>query len=56
MNWRKSTYSGQSGGNCIEVADRDNRVMVRDTTDKSGPVLKFSPHAWQRFADRVKDA
>jgi hypothetical protein len=54
MNWRKSSYSGQSGGNCVEVADNDNRVMVRDTKDRAGVVLRFPPDAWRKFADQVK--
>jgi hypothetical protein len=29
-------------------------VLVRDTKDRSGPVLRFSPAAWRRFADQVK--
>ncbi len=54
MNWRKSSYSGQSGGNCVEVADHESRVLVRDTKDNQGPMLKFSPDAWRKFADQVK--
>jgi hypothetical protein len=53
--WRKSTYSGNSGGNCVEVADHGRRVSVRDTKqDGTGPVLQFSPAAWHRFANQVK--
>lgn len=54
MNWRKSSYSGQGGGNCVEVADNGNRVLVRDTKDRNGAVLRLSPAAWRRFADQVK--
>ena len=53
-SWRKSSYSGNGGGDCVEVADHGNRVMVRDTKNRSGTVLRFSPGAWRRFADRVK--
>jgi hypothetical protein len=56
MNWRKSSYSGQSGGNCVEVADDDSRVLVRDTKDEHGPMLRFSEDAWRRFAEQVKGA
>jgi hypothetical protein len=53
--WRKSSYSGNGGGSCIEVADHDHRVMVRDTKqDGNGPVLRFGPAAWRRFADQLK--
>jgi len=51
--WRKSSYSG-NGGECVEVADQSARVLVRDTQDRTGPVLRFTPVAWRRFADQVK--
>ena len=54
MNWRKSSYSADNGGNCIEVADRKGRVLVRDTKDRTGPTLRFTPDAWRRFAKQVK--
>jgi hypothetical protein len=44
---------GGVGSSCIEVAS-DGAVMVRDTTDRTGPVLRFDPDAWRRFADTVK--
>jgi hypothetical protein len=56
LSWRKSSYSGGSGGNCVEVADHDHRVMVRDTKDRTGPVLAFTPDAWRRFADQLKQS
>jgi len=52
LTWRKSSFSG-SEANCVEVAARD-RVLVRDTKDKSGAVLRFAPAAWRRFAGQVK--
>src|SRR5260370_966045 len=52
--WRKSSYSGAQGGNCVEVGDDAGRVLVRDTQDRRGLVLRFTPGAWRRFADRVK--
>ena len=51
--WRKSSYSG-NGGNCVEVGDAARVILVRDTKDRSGPVLRFSPAVWRRFADQVK--
>jgi hypothetical protein len=52
--WRKSSYSGGEGGNCVEVAEVTSRVLVRDTKDKAGPVLRFAPDAWQQFAKQLK--
>lgn len=55
MNWRKSSYSGQSGGNCIEVADRDSRILVRDTKQHGrGPTLQFPADAWRRLVKQLK--
>jgi len=51
--WRTSSYSGGQG-NCVEVADHGKGVLVRDTKDRTGPVLRFSPAAWRRFAGQVK--
>ena len=47
-NWRKSTYSDANGGDCIEVASTD-AILVRDTTDRTGPTLVMLPDAWRRF-------
>jgi hypothetical protein len=51
--WRKSSYSGNNGGACVEVATTD-RVLVRDTRDREGPVLAFGRQAWEAFAAKVK--
>src|ERR1700704_4740725 len=51
--WRKSSYSG-NGGDCVEVANPDGAVAVRDTKNTQGPVLRFTPSAWRRFASQVK--
>ena len=52
--WVKSSYSG-SQANCVEVAVRDH-VVVRDTKDRTGPVLRFTPAAWRDFAGQLKAA
>ena len=51
-HWRKSSYSGANGGNCVEVGTAacsvDTRgVVVRDTTNRVGATLTFSPTAWR---------
>jgi hypothetical protein len=52
--WRKSSYSGNGGSDCVEVGGRGDRVLVRDTKNRTGPVLEINPGAWRRFADQVK--
>jgi hypothetical protein len=51
--WRKSTYSGANGGDCVEVASADV-VMVRDTSDRGGAVLAVPTGVWQRFTASLK--
>ena len=48
VTWRKSTRSGSSG-NCVEVATSPQVVMVRDSKDRGGQVLAFTPAAWRAF-------
>ena len=52
--WIKSNYSGCEA-NCLEVTMRD-RIMVRDTKDRTGRVLRFTPTAWRQFAEQLKAA
>jgi hypothetical protein len=52
--WRKSSYSGNNGGDCVEVGHQETGVAVRDTKNREGSVLRFTPEAWQRFATRLK--
>jgi hypothetical protein len=52
-NWRKSSHSSQSGGNCVEVATSD-AVMIRDTTNRDGITLSVSTSAWLKFTSAVK--
>lgn len=53
--WRKSSYSGNNGGNCIEIADGlVDLVPVRDSKDPHGPALLFRAEAWAAFVADVK--
>jgi hypothetical protein len=53
--WRKSSYSGSSGGNCVEVADTtDSGIKVRDTTDRGGVTLSVSAGVWSAFLGSLR--
>jgi hypothetical protein len=54
QRWQKSSYSGNGGGDCVEVGPRPQVMLVRDTKDRRGPVLRFKPHAWRKFTDSIK--
>lgn len=54
--WRKSSYSGDNGGGCVEVASNlPGIVAVRDTKDRTGPTLTFTPAGWEAFTCGVRD-
>jgi Domain of unknown function (DUF397) len=47
--WIKSSLSF-SNSNCVEVASLpDGGIGVRDSKDREGPVLRFTPDEWQAF-------
>jgi hypothetical protein len=52
-NWRKSSYSGDNGGACVEVASAE-AILVRDTTDRRGPMLTFTTNAWRSFTETIR--
>lgn len=47
--WRKASRS-TSDGACVEVAyAADGTVLVRDSKDPDGPVLRFTADEWEAF-------
>jgi hypothetical protein len=52
--WRKSSYSGSSGGDCVETASASGAVLVRDTTDRAGVTLTIPAAAWQTFVTELR--
>ncbi|WP_079031781.1 DUF397 domain-containing protein [Streptomyces specialis] len=48
--WRKSSYSGGSNGDCVEVADNMPGVVpVRDSKVPGGPALVVPAASWSSF-------
>ncbi|WOX10526.1 DUF397 domain-containing protein [Streptomyces sp. N50] len=53
--WHKSSYSGGSGDDCLEVAAGHPTVVpVRDSKNPLGPKLVFRPAAWSTFVEDLK--
>jgi hypothetical protein len=47
--WRKSSYSGNSG-DCVEAAlNLPGIVTVRDSKNPDGPTLVFTADKWRAF-------
>lgn len=56
LRWRKSSHSNGNGGNCVEVAELpEGGRAVRDSKDRSGPVLVFTAAEWAAFVAGVRD-
>ncbi len=53
--WVKARKSN-GGGNCVEVRRSGGLIEVRDSKDRSGPVLKFSTEEWSAFLDGARNA
>lgn len=65
--WRRSSFSGGNGGNCVEVTTLDHDcvccpdakrgedpiIVVRDSKDPSGPHLHFTVAEWDAFTAGV---
>jgi hypothetical protein len=47
--WRKSSVSGGTDGECVEVAFAKDSVLVRHSRHPSGPVLSFTRSEWKAF-------
>ena len=56
LSWRKSSRSGNNGGDCVEVADTARVVLVRDSKDRDGAVIEFSAGAWRALVVNIKSA
>ncbi|MFE7117203.1 DUF397 domain-containing protein [Streptomyces sp. NPDC057654] len=51
--WRKSSYSGSNGGQCVEVAKGSDTVHVRDSKDPDGGHLVVTPQVWSAFITTI---
>jgi hypothetical protein len=53
LDWRKARASGAGG--CVEVAADFSGTLVRDTTNRQGPVLRFRAEHWRVFVKGLKE-
>jgi hypothetical protein len=50
--WRTSSWSGPTG-ECVEVAASTDVILVRDSKNRTGPILTFPRGTWRRFISDV---
>lgn len=51
LAWRKSSYSSEEGGECVEVVAASGAVHVRDSKDTGRAALTVEPAAWSAFVE-----
>lgn len=51
--WFKSSFSNANNA-CVEVAVLPDAVAVRDSKDRGGPSLVFTPDQWSAFASAIR--
>lgn len=53
LQWFKSTYSGDEGGQCLEVAASSHTIHIRDSKQNlsDAPTLRIAPSTWAAFAE-----
>ncbi|MGO4425466.1 DUF397 domain-containing protein [Streptomyces sp. MCAF7] len=55
LQWRKSSYSNGSGGNCVEIAGLvSGGAAIRDSKVPERAVLAFSDRAWRNFVAALR--
>ena len=50
--WVRSTRCANGG--CVEMADTEYEVLVRDSKNPDGPVLRYTRAEWRDFVAGVK--
>jgi hypothetical protein len=48
LEWRKARRSANNGA-CVELAPAAGQILIRDSKDRSGPVIAYSEYSWRRF-------
>jgi Domain of unknown function (DUF397) len=52
LAWRKTSFC--ASGECIEVAQRDDLIILRDSTQPDGRMLRYPAEQWRSFICTVK--
>jgi hypothetical protein len=52
ISWRKASACHQ--GSCIEVAQINGSIAIRESKDPDGLILLYSPEEWRTFLSGAK--
>ncbi|MGW0768634.1 DUF397 domain-containing protein [Streptomyces sp. NPDC002676] len=56
IRWQKSSYSGGGDGNtCVEIADLDTHIAIRDSKAPARATLAFPTAAFTPFIEALKE-
>ncbi|MFF7729640.1 DUF397 domain-containing protein [Streptomyces sp. NPDC008001] len=54
--WRKSTYSGDTGATCIEMqATQDRFIAIGDSKARPRGAFLFPPRTWAAFLHSIRE-
>ncbi len=56
LQWRKARRSIGNGA-CVEAAavPASGRILIRDSMDRSGPVIRYTERSWRAFVASAKE-
>lgn len=54
VRWRKSSYSGNQGSNCVEVAPLTPSIGIRDSKVGDSPILTAGAEAWTALLAKLR--
>ena len=56
LQWRTARRSIGNGA-CVEAAavPASGRILIRDSTDRNGPVIWYTEHSWRAFIGSAKE-
>jgi hypothetical protein len=53
LQWLRSSYSGSTGGHCVEAAADGGLVRIRHSKRPGGPQVSVTADTWQHFLARL---
>lgn len=50
--WRRASFC--ASGECVEIAQRGNTILVRNSNEPERRAVRYTPEEWQSFVKGVK--